>query len=81
VYSKEIEHCDNKDPRMLSGSPLLVKALPEYTAKPFAFDSYMVGEADLSSGGLRLLEVDNRVVLPFATHVRVLITSADVLHS
>ena len=82
MYSKEIEHCDCvKDPRMLSGSPLLIKALPEYTAKPFAFDSYMVGEADLSSGGLRLLEVDNRVVLPFATHVRVLITSADVLHS
>lgn len=81
MYSKEIEHCVSEDPRMLSGSPLLIKALPEYTAKPFAFDSYMVGEADLSSGGLRLLEVDNRVVLPFATHVRVLITSADVLHS
>ena len=79
MYSKEIEHCDNKDPRMLSAA-LLVKALPEYTAKPFAFDSYMGWRADLSSG-VALAEVDNRVVLPFATHVRVLITSADVLHS
>ena len=29
---------------------------------------------------LRLLEVDNRIVLPVETHVRVVITSADVLH-
>jgi cytochrome c oxidase subunit 2 len=28
-----------------------------------------------------LLEVDNRVVLPVNTHIRVLITAADVLHS
>jgi cytochrome c oxidase subunit 2 len=27
------------------------------------------------------LEVDNRVVLPVNTHIRVLITAADVLHS
>jgi len=30
---------------------------------------------------LRLLEVDNRVVLPVNSHVRVLVTAADVLHS
>jgi len=46
-----------------------------------AFDSYMVPEDDLELGQLRLLEVDNRVVLPINTHVRVIITSADVLHS
>ena len=45
------------------------------------FDSYMVAEDDLELGQLRLLEVDNRVVLPVKTHVRVLITAADVLHS
>lgn len=45
------------------------------------FDSYMVAEEDLMRGGLRLLEVDNRVVLPIKTHIRVLVTSADVLHS
>lgn len=45
------------------------------------FDSYMIAEEDLFGGGLRLLEVDNRVVLPVKTHVRILITSADVLHS
>jgi len=46
-----------------------------------AFDSYMVPEDDLELGQLRLLEVDNRVVVPAKTHLRVLITSADVLHS
>lgn len=46
-----------------------------------AYDSYMLQDDDLVPGQLRLLEVDNRVVLPLKTHLRVLITSADVLHS
>lgn len=45
------------------------------------FDSYMIPEDDLELGQLRLLEVDNRVILPINTHIRVIITSADVLHS
>jgi len=44
------------------------------------FDSYMIQEEDLPTG-LRLLEVDNRVILPLQTHIRVLVTAADVLHS
>lgn len=61
------------------------------TTKGIKFDSYLVPEEDLSipkpySTGkvgkvLRLLEVDNRVVLPIYTHIRVLVTGADVLHS
>jgi cytochrome c oxidase subunit 2 len=49
--------------------------------KVIQFDSYMISQDDLQSGQLRLLEVDNRVVLPTKTHIRVLITSGDVLHS
>jgi len=45
------------------------------------FDSYMVLEEDLYIGALRLLEVDSRIVLPVKVHIRILITSADVLHS
>ena len=45
------------------------------------FDSYMIPEDDLTLGQLRLLEVDNRVVLPVQTHVRVIVTAADVLPS
>lgn len=47
----------------------------------FIYDSYMVLEEDLNIGEFRLLEVDNRVVLPTHTHIRVLVTSTDVLHS
>jgi cytochrome c oxidase subunit 2 len=45
------------------------------------FDSYMIPRADLPLNGFRLLDVDNRVVLPVATQVRILITAADVIHS
>ena len=45
------------------------------------FDSYMIPEDELELGELRLLEVDNRIVLPVQTHVRILVTAADVLHS
>jgi heme/copper-type cytochrome/quinol oxidase subunit 2 len=41
----------------------------------------MIPEDELSIGDLRLLEVDNRIVLPVNTHIRVLVTAADVLHS
>jgi len=49
--------------------------------KTIQFDSYMISDNDLTIGQLRLLEVDNRVVLPTKMHIRILITSADVLHS
>jgi ubiquinol-cytochrome c reductase cytochrome b subunit len=45
------------------------------------FDSYLVPESDLEDGGLRMLEVDNRVILPEMTHVRFIVTAADVIHS
>ena len=45
------------------------------------FDSYMIREEDLAVGQLRQLEVDNKLVVPVNTHVRLIITAADVLHS
>jgi cytochrome c oxidase subunit 2 len=44
------------------------------------FDSYMIPSDDLEEGQLRLLSVDNEVVLPIDTHIRVIVTAADVLH-
>lgn len=41
----------------------------------------MVYERDLAEGQLRLLEVDNAMVVPVKTHIRLIITSGDVLHS
>jgi cytochrome c oxidase subunit 2 len=45
------------------------------------FDSYMLNDDDLQLGELRLLEVDNRVILPVQTHIRLLITGRDVIHN
>ena len=44
-------------------------------------DSYMVLEDDLQKGQLRLLEVDERILLPEHISVRILVTSRDVIHS
>jgi heme/copper-type cytochrome/quinol oxidase subunit 2 len=41
----------------------------------------MLADEDLPFGGHRLLEVDNKVVLPRLTPIRVLITASDVLHA
>nr|QPL15860.1 cytochrome c oxidase subunit II [Acanthephyra sp.] len=45
------------------------------------FDSYMLPTNELSDAGFRLLDVDNRTVLPMNTQIRVLISAADVIHS
>jgi heme/copper-type cytochrome/quinol oxidase subunit 2 len=45
------------------------------------FDSFMIPTNDLEPGQLRLLEVDNRVIVPVDTHIRIITTSTDVLHS
>ena len=44
-------------------------------------DSYIIPTTDLVPGEYRLLEVDNRIVLPIQTEIRVLVTAADVIHS
>lgn len=53
----------------------------EYNDVDLSFDSYMILEDDLEFGELRLLEVDHRLILPSNTHIKVLVTSSDVLHS
>ena len=37
-------------------------------------------ESDLEEGQYRLLDVDNRVVIPTDTHVRFIVSANDVLH-
>nr|YP_009487747.1 cytochrome c oxidase subunit II [Anopheles albertoi]YP_009487799.1 cytochrome c oxidase subunit II [Anopheles strodei]YP_009487890.1 cytochrome c oxidase subunit II [Anopheles rondoni]AWB98695.1 cytochrome c oxidase subunit 2 [Anopheles aff. arthuri D PGF-2018]AWB98591.1 cytochrome c oxidase subunit 2 [Anopheles albertoi]AWB98604.1 cytochrome c oxidase subunit 2 [Anopheles albertoi]AWB98682.1 cytochrome c oxidase subunit 2 [Anopheles strodei]AWB99098.1 cytochrome c oxidase subunit 2 [Anop len=45
------------------------------------FDSYMIPTNELELSGFRLLDVDNRVVLPMNNQIRILVTATDVLHS
>jgi cytochrome c oxidase subunit 2 len=48
-----------------------------------AFESIMIpdSEIDKDKGQIRLLETDNRVILPVGTDIRLLFTSADVIHA
>nr|UFQ24025.1 cytochrome c oxidase subunit II [Anopheles albitarsis] len=45
------------------------------------FDSYMIPTNELELNGFRLLDVDNRVILPMNNQIRILVTATDVLHS
>ena len=45
------------------------------------FDSYIIPQNELSLGDYRLLEVDNRIVLPIILEIRILVTAADVIHA
>lgn len=56
------------------GTKLLREAL-------FRFESYMKADADLVEGQLRLLATDTTALLPRTTRIRLLTTSADVIHS
>lgn len=45
------------------------------------FDSYILPANETTPDQFRLLEVDNRVVLPILTEIRIMVTAADVIHS
>jgi cytochrome c oxidase subunit 2 len=52
-----------------------------WQSQPVIFDSNMRFEDELNIGEHRLLQTDNPVKLPTNVHIRVIITSMDVLHS
>uniref|UniRef100_A0AB39A6M5 Cytochrome c oxidase subunit 2 n=1 Tax=Demicryptochironomus minus TaxID=3231393 RepID=A0AB39A6M5_9DIPT len=45
------------------------------------FDSYMIPQNEMNLNTFRLLDVDNRIVLPINNQIRILVTATDVLHS
>ena len=53
----------------------------EYPDQNIGFDSYMISEDDLKPGQKRLLDVDNPLILPSGSKVKVLIGGNDVMHS
>lgn len=52
-----------------------------YPDENIAFDSYLIDEADLQPGQTRLLSVDNPLVVPEGTRIKLLVTGNDVMHS
>ena len=45
------------------------------------FDSHYVMDEDLKPGQIRLLAVDNQLVIPVGKRIRILTSSSDVIHS
>nr|WEV93803.1 cytochrome c oxidase subunit II [Herpetogramma luctuosalis] len=45
------------------------------------FDSYMTPLNEMNNNSFRLLDVDNRIVLPMNNQIRILVTATDVIHS
>jgi len=45
------------------------------------FDSYIIPQNEISLDTFRLLDVDNRVILPINNQIRILVSATDVLHS
>jgi heme/copper-type cytochrome/quinol oxidase subunit 2 len=52
-----------------------------FTGELVNIESYLLSETEIAPDGLRLLEVDNPLVIPTHFYVRFLVTSVDVLHS
>nr|UJY96993.1 cytochrome c oxidase subunit II [Potamometra berezowskii]UJY97058.1 cytochrome c oxidase subunit II [Potamometra berezowskii] len=49
--------------------------------KTTEFESYMKPSNEIMENEFRLLETDNRIVLPMNNQIRILVTATDVLHS
>nr|YP_009995925.1 cytochrome c oxidase subunit II [Chrysolina aeruginosa]QNQ64876.1 cytochrome c oxidase subunit II [Chrysolina aeruginosa] len=49
--------------------------------KNIEFDSYMIPTENLKNTEFRLLDVDNRLIIPTNSQIRILVTAADVIHS
>jgi len=49
----------------------------------FTFDAFMIADEDIDAeaGQIRLLETDNRLIVPVGTNIRLLTTASDVIHS
>nr|AZJ13623.1 cytochrome oxidase subunit II [Endarachne binghamiae] len=96
-FSSIVEEETNKNKAIKRQLNLMREELDCYKMKEneeverINFDSYLIADDDLTipepfgtgkAGKVfRLLEVDNRLFVPTNTHIRLLVTSADVLHS
>ncbi|KAG6439883.1 hypothetical protein O3G_MSEX001173 (mitochondrion) [Manduca sexta] len=45
------------------------------------FDSYMIPSNDLNNNNFRLLDVDNRIILPMNNQIRIMVTATDMTES
>lgn len=45
------------------------------------FDSYIIPINEINNNNFRLLDVDNRIILPINNQIRIIVTATDVIHS
>nr|AGR27978.1 cytochrome c oxidase subunit II [Mecinus raphaelis]AGR27979.1 cytochrome c oxidase subunit II [Mecinus raphaelis]AGR27980.1 cytochrome c oxidase subunit II [Mecinus raphaelis]AGR27981.1 cytochrome c oxidase subunit II [Mecinus raphaelis]AGR27982.1 cytochrome c oxidase subunit II [Mecinus raphaelis] len=45
------------------------------------FDSYMIPDNNMNKSNFRLLDVDNRMMIPYNSQIRIIVSSMDVIHS
>lgn len=55
--------------------------LSDFSDSTISFDSFLIPDSDLELGDLRALTLDNYLILPINTSIRLLVTSNDVIHS
>ena len=49
--------------------------------KSVEFNAYIIPSNEITDNMFRLLDVDNRTIMPYRVHIRILISSSDVLHA
>nr|AFU50161.1 cytochrome c oxidase subunit II [Necydalis ulmi] len=49
--------------------------------KNIEFDSYLLPNNEAKNFNFRLLDVDNRIIIPFESQIRMIVTASDVIHS
>ena len=60
---------------------ITLKAIGHQWYWKYEYYSYIIRTNELNDYNFRLLEVDNRVVLPINSQIRIIVTAADVIHS
>lgn len=53
----------------------------EYSNFNIEFDAYIINQTEINIYNFRLLDTDNRIIVPFNYIIRIIVTAADVLHS
>lgn len=82
--STSVDQSDPQEVEMVNYLLQAQKALTEYSLPEqfpvLEYQSYMLPASDLEEGQLRMLEVDNRLVLPVDCVIKLIGTGGDVIH-
>jgi len=81
LYEMEKPHDPDMTVKVIGKQWYWTYEYPFKEGKTISFDSRLIDDKDLKPNQLRLLEVDNRMVVPVGTTVQLIITAGDVLHS